>query len=235
MQTDAVCPNTGKNREGPSERPYGWVMAFCFAMASLGGCERTASTEVTIRGEPPCCPKPEQKANAATTPPVGFEPVEVAGVAGTNHGHAVVLANQEWALPIFVGESEGLSIELRLSGARFHRPLTHDLMDAMLQELDGHIESVRVEREPNSVFRSVIVLRHQETRSELDARTSDAIAMALGSHVPIFVRSTLLKRDGVRIDELHNHEQRAPSPPSSENPASDGAESEKPSRATMTL
>jgi bifunctional DNase/RNase len=203
--------------------------------ASLGGCERTAPTEVTIRGEPPCCPKPEQKENAAATPPVGFEPVEVAGVAGTGHGHAVVLANQEWALPIFVGESEGLSIELRLSGARFHRPLTHDLMDAMLQELDGHIESVRVEREPNSVFRSVIVLRHQDTRRELDSRTSDAIALALGSHVPIFVRSTLLERDGVRIDELHRQERGSPSPPSAESPESETPEPEKPSRATMTL
>jgi bifunctional DNase/RNase len=215
-------------------RPYRATIASCFVLAAFAlGCGRSEPTEVTIRGEPPCCAKHQPKANVPSTPPAGFEPVEVAGVAGTGHGHAVVLANQEWALPIFVGESEGLSIELRLSGARFHRPLTHDLLEAMLRELDGHIESVRVERDPHSVFRSVIVLSHGGRHSELDARTSDAIALALGSHVPIFVRSTMLQRDGVRLDELHHHERGEAKPESPGRPT--GPESVRPSRATMTL
>ncbi len=204
----------------------GAVIAGCIFVTSLvAGCEKSEPPEVTIHAEPPCCPTPGDKPDSTTKAPAGFEPVEVAGVAGTGHGHAVVLASEEWALPIFVGESEGLSIELRLAGARFHRPLTHDLLDEMLEVLGGHIESVRVEREPNSVFRSVIVLGHDGKHSELDARTSDAIALALGSHVPIFVRSVMLQRDGVRIDELRHHEQGPVQAPQSEQQV----------RGTMTL
>ncbi len=209
-------------------RALGAAGSLC-GLALASNCARSEHGDEQVSPEPPSRSSAPERGAApelsAAAPPRGFEPIEVAGVAGTSHGHAVVLTTREWALPILVGPTEGVSIELRLLGSRFHRPLTHDLIDAMLREFGAHVESVRVERAEQAVFHSVIVLRRDGKRSELDARTSDAIALALGSHVPIFVRSELLRRDGVRLDELHEHRE-APSTP-------DGLPSE--ARTTTTL
>jgi bifunctional DNase/RNase len=134
--------------------------------------------------------------------PEGFERASVVGVTSTERGHAIVLQAGQRALPIFVGESEGLSIQLRLSGEKFHRPLTHDLLDAALAELGGQIESVRVERYEEEIYYAVVVLRHDAERRELDSRTSDAIALALGHSVPIFVRTTVLDVSSVDLRGL---------------------------------
>lgn len=166
----------------------------------------------------PVLPSPPGRAelDATKSPdtPAGFEKADVVGVAPTQHGHAIVLQAGERALPIFVGESEGLSIQLRLAGERFHRPLTHDLMDSVLAELGGTIASVRVERYEEEIFYSVVVLEHHAERLELDSRTSDAIALALGHNVPIFVRTSVLDRGSVDLRNLlpHSAEETKPSP-----------------------
>ena len=93
-------------------------------------------------------------------------------------------------------------------------------MDALLEELGGSIESVRVERFEDNVFYSVVVLAHQSQRHELDSRTSDAIALALGHQVPIFVRSAVLDATSVALDSLL---------PLTEPSTPDGLEDERPS------
>lgn len=135
--------------------------------------------------------------------PEGFQLASVVGVTDTDRGQAIVLQAGHRALPIFVGESEGFSIQLRLSGERFHRPLTHDLMDAVLAELGGSIVSVRVDRYEEDIFYSVIVLEHDAERRELDSRTSDAIALALGHQVPIYVRTSVLESSSIDLHGLY--------------------------------
>lgn len=188
----------------------------CALALLLWGCQRSPSSEPSgadqesspTRGTFPPRPAPPTASAPASPPateeatPDGFELASVAGVAPTERGHAIVLRAGKRALPVFVGETEGLSIQLRLAGERFHRPLTHDLMDALLEELGGSIESVRVERFEDNVFYSVVVLAHQSQRHELDSRTSDAIALALGHQVPIFVRSAVLDATSVALDSL---------------------------------
>jgi uncharacterized protein len=149
----------------------------------------------------PASPSPTSPAVPAPAP-AGFERANVVGITATQRGHAIVLQAGERALPIFVGESEGLSIQLRLKGERFHRPLTHDLMDAVLEELGGTIESVRVERYEAEIFYSVVVLEHRAERREFDSRTSDAIALALGHDVPIFVRNSVLDSGSLELKDL---------------------------------
>lgn len=185
------------------------------ALAPLGGCTGHDDASEAAENEA----DPERPTSAKVEPPPGFERADVAGVAPTTRGHAVVLSSGDRALPIFVGQTEGLSIELRLMGGRFHRPLTHDLVDAMLADLGGRIESVRIEREQNAIYYSVVVLLHDGKRSELDARTSDAIALALGNGVPIFIARALLEQAGVRIDDLDDEGAPEPSAPSRVPPA----------------
>jgi len=130
--------------------------------------------------------------------------MNVAGIAPTPHGNAVVLSDQarRIGVPIFVGDSEALAIMLRLRGQSFERPLTHDLLDSVLRRLGGRITSVRVDSLKDNVFHATIVLAHAGQRSELDARASDAIALAVGNGAPIYVAGEVIRRAGIEIEGL---------------------------------
>jgi len=130
--------------------------------------------------------------------------MSVAGVATTTAGNAVVLldGDHKRALLIFVGDSEALSIELRLNHQTFPRPLTHDLFESALEKLGADVESVRVDRLVNNTFHGTVVLNEGTRKIELDARTSDAIALALGNGAPIYVAGDVLDRAGVDFDTL---------------------------------
>jgi len=106
------------------------------------------------------------------------------------------------ALPIFIGGTEALSIHLRLGKQKFTRPLTHDLFDASIAKLGGRVETVRVDKIENNVFLGTVVLSGSGGRFDLDARPSDAIAIALGSGAPIQVARDVLDRAGLDLDEI---------------------------------
>jgi len=162
--------------------------------------------------EPPSTGATGEEAAADTPPPGksngsvprGFIRVAVRGIAPTTQGNAVLLVDEKRgrAVPVFVGDSEALSIQLRLEKRRYARPLTHDLLDAMLARLGGRIDSVRVEKLENNVFFGIVVVRDGARRMELDARTSDAVALAVGSDAPIYVNERVLERAGVSLDDL---------------------------------
>lgn len=128
----------------------------------------------------------------------------VVGAAPVGAGHAVLLVDEaeRTAIPIFVGGSEGLSIELRLAKERYQRPLTHDLFDKALSDLDTRVHSARVVELKGGTYFAVLVLATRERTFELDARASDAIAMALGSGAPVFVAEKVFEQAGVALDAL---------------------------------
>jgi bifunctional DNase/RNase len=78
------------------------------------------------------------------------------------------------------------------------RPLTHDLLDAIVGELGGKIVKVQVDALVDGVFIGSVYLRHHggEVR-KLDARPSDAIALALGNDVPIYVQQAVIDEAGI--------------------------------------
>jgi bifunctional DNase/RNase len=110
--------------------------------------------------------------------------------------------DQRRAVPVFIGESEAFSIRLRLSEQHYPRPLTHDLLDSMVAKLGGKIEQVRVERVEEGAFVATVVLTRAGEVSELDARTSDAIALALGNRAPILMAEEVLKSSALDLDRL---------------------------------
>jgi len=173
------------------------------ALATTGA---SAATSSVVTAAPPKATSVKEPATAPPngTAPEGFVKVRVGGVAPTAQGNAVLLVDEGdvRAVPIFVGESEALSIRLRLERRRYIRPLTHDLLDDMLEELGGRIDSVRVEKLENDVFYGIVVVRDGPRRIELDARSSDAVALALGSGAPIFVARRVLERAGVDLDDV---------------------------------
>jgi len=150
--------------------------------------------------EPTGAPARPQK---RPTAPKGFVEVSVKAVIPTLQGNAVMLVDEQArrALLVFVGDTEALSIHLRLEREQYKRPLTHDLFDDVLGGLGARVHSVRVDRLDDDVFYGVVTIEKDQTRRDYDSRTSDAIALALGNNAPVFVAREVLNRASVKLDE----------------------------------
>jgi bifunctional DNase/RNase len=178
------------------------------AGAIVAGCSRHAPQEdlAAASAAPSIQQRGSPRPAAETEPPprAGYSLVSVAGVTQTEQGSAVVLVSSERkrAILIFIGSTEALSIELRLAKRSFPRPLTHDLFEAALDRLGARVESVRVDRVQDNTFHGTVVLREGKRRFELDARSSDAIALALGSGCAIRVANSVMDRVGVDLEQL---------------------------------
>ena len=94
--------------------------------------------------------------------------------------------NDGRVLPIWIGVVEASAIAFELEGIKLTRPMTHDLMRAAIMYLGGTIESVRIAELRGNTYHAVVVLAQGERRLEMDARPSDAIAIALRMQAPIF-------------------------------------------------
>lgn len=98
----------------------------------------------------------------------------------------------ESLLPIWIGVLEAASIVLALQGARMERPLTHDLFRDYLEQTAGTIEQVVVRDLIDNTYHACVVFAAAGARFELDARPSDAIALAIRFQAPILVEESVL-------------------------------------------
>lgn len=96
-------------------------------------------------------------------------------------------------LPIWIGVNEARAIAQRLEDVTPPRPNTHDLAQRLVEGLDGAVERVTVTELRESTYYAVIALRAGEGRIEIDSRPSDAIALALRTAAPVFVREALFE------------------------------------------
>ena len=140
--------------------------------------------------------KPMPKATGSGSAPDGFVRMFVAGVLTTDSGPAVVLRDRSETrlLPIWIGAAEAHAIQLRLERRRFPRPLTHDLLDHVMQELGGSLIKIQVDDLKGSTFVGKIFIKKGGEVTRLDARPSDSIALALGNQAPIYVSERVLNR-----------------------------------------
>lgn len=98
-------------------------------------------------------------------------------------------------LPIWIGPPEASAIAMELTGRRFQRPLTHDLLKTMIEALGGQVRKVAiVDLQDKTYFARVFLERGGELIA-IDARPSDSIALALRTQAPIFVKEDLLRED----------------------------------------
>ncbi len=94
-------------------------------------------------------------------------------------------------LPIVIGFLEAQTIMRRLSGETPPRPMTHDLFDSALYALGGEVAEVTVVSAENGVFFARVLIRQGNREIDLDARPSDALALAAGTEIPILVEDSL--------------------------------------------
>jgi len=107
----------------------------------------------------------------------------------------------ERVLPIWIGPGEASAIAMQLADMEFSRPLTHDLLVAVLNGLGGNLRKVIITRvEKNTYYAELIIHRNGEVIS-VDARPSDSIAVALRTEARIFAQDDLLEQATIEITE----------------------------------
>ena len=107
---------------------------------------------------------------------------------------------------VLIGESEAQSIALKLNNAHSPRPLSHDLMNSIIKKLNAHLFKVVIYDMVNDIFYAEIYLTQDEKTIIVDARTSDAVALAVRSDAPIFINSDILDIVGTIVDAEANEE-----------------------------
>ena len=103
-------------------------------------------------------------------------------------------------LPIWIGPWEASAIAMRLQGVTPERPLTHDLLGAVIGTLGARLERVVIVSLADETFHARLVLGTPDARVEVDARPSDAVALAVRLDAPIYAAAVVLDRAAKEMD-----------------------------------
>lgn len=136
-----------------------------------------------------------------------FLRVSIGGLVKDQRGNPVVLLRREdgdEVLPIWIGHSEALAIELQLRGEVFERPLTHDLLKTSVESLGASVVKVAITELKDNTFFAKLYLQRDNEIYAIDARPSDSIALALKTSADIYVAGDVFKNHNrlMRRDQL---------------------------------
>jgi bifunctional DNase/RNase len=102
--------------------------------------------------------------------------------------------NGKRSFPIVIGIVEIFAIDRRLKGLKPPRPMTHDLLDSVIKNLDVKIEKIVINDLRNHTFYAKIHLSSNGQTVEIDSRPSDAIALGVASNTPIYVAEHVFEK-----------------------------------------
>jgi hypothetical protein len=122
----------------------------------------------------------------------------------------VLLVDEEEsiALPIWIGQAEAMAIAMRLQGVQPPRPMTHDLLQNVLEQLSAKVTRIVVSDVRDATYFAEIHLARNGTALVIDSRPSDAIALALRTEAPIFVEDKVASQ-GILLRKNAEGEQRS--------------------------
>jgi bifunctional DNase/RNase len=144
---------------------------------------------------------------ACGDPPESADPVvrvQVDRVAWDSHDLPVVILAERHGprmLPIWIGIHEARSIAGKMRDEPAVRPNTHDLAERIIRDLEGELDRVVVSELRGHTYIARMEFRRDGRTVRIDARPSDAIAIALRADAPIYVSSSLLEEIPVAADE----------------------------------
>ena len=115
--------------------------------------------------------------------------------------YALILADEQdkYRIPIVIGMPEAQSIAIELEKIQTQRPLTHDLMKKLADELDAVLEEVYIYRVEMGIFYAELLYVTDKRVIKIDSRTSDAIALALRYGCPIYSSTEVIEKIGIRV------------------------------------
>jgi bifunctional DNase/RNase len=128
--------------------------------------------------------------------------IESVRVHMLSNRHVVILKDPEGDryLPIWIGAWEASAIAMRLQGLAAERPLTHDLFAAALDRLGVRVERVVINELTDETYHARIHLERDGVQVEVDARPSDALALAVRAEVPIYAADEVLAQAALAAD-----------------------------------
>lgn len=128
--------------------------------------------------------------------------IESVRVHMLSNRHVVILKDPDGDryLPIWIGAWEASAIAMRLQGLAAERPLTHDLFAAALDRLGVRVERVVISELSDETYHARIHLEREGVQVEVDARPSDALALAVRAEVPIFAAEDVLAQAALAAD-----------------------------------
>jgi bifunctional DNase/RNase len=124
--------------------------------------------------------------------------VETVGITETNFQPVVVLKEKggEAFLPIWIGPLEATAISVILEGVKPPRPLTPDLLCSIIYTMGASVDRIIINDFQDNIFYANIVINTNWIQMRIDARPSDAIAVALRVRAPIYVEKVILDNEG---------------------------------------
>jgi len=109
-------------------------------------------------------------------------------------------------LPIWIGPSEATAIAFALQGVVTARPMTHDLLKNLLEEVGVQVDRIVITELKDGTFYATIHLRQNGSAHEVSSRPSDAIALAVRVNVPIFANEDVLTEASIIIRDDEEQE-----------------------------
>ncbi len=111
-------------------------------------------------------------------------------------------------LPIWIGHPEAAAILMKLQGAQTPRPMTHDLLNDLLENLEAKCERVSVTELRDNTFYASITVSVNGAEIEIDSRPSDAIALAVRCSAPIFAAEEVIDESSIEFEhEVEDQEE----------------------------
>ena len=138
--------------------------------------------------------------------------MKVMGIAlDTRTGSPIVVLHEmdnRKALPIWIGSAEASAIIRRIENIEVSRPMTHDLIASIVEKTGGTIDRVEINDVEKETYYAIIYIKDKEGNEvEIDARPSDAIAVAIRVDAPIFVTANVLANGSVSCDAAKDEEE----------------------------
>jgi RNA polymerase sigma factor (sigma-70 family) len=130
-----------------------------------------------------------------------FDVVSVSDESSRKHALLLLDEQRRRVLPIFIGESEATAIALGVKKREFPRPMTYELIANLLEAAEVKVAEVQVESLRERTFYGVIKIQVGKRERNVDARPSDAIALAIRTECPILVSEEVMDRAGISVED----------------------------------
>lgn len=173
----------------------------------MGRCSVVIAVLLTLTGPVGASSVPPQRVESSG--PAEREKVQVEEVLAMSDGQFVVLLKTVAAparyLPIWIGASEAMAIRLKLDRQEPPRPLTLNLLESVMAGGKIELDEILIEAMSHGVFLGRITVHRGATKWSIDSRPSDAIGLAVGKDVPIWVSRTVLEDAAFEMKKSEEH------------------------------
>lgn len=133
-------------------------------------------------------------------------PAEVWTVARAEEGNAVLIrpVGSDIAVPIIIGQAEAQSIMIGMANHAMPRPMTHDLLLAVIEHLNASVSRIEITELKEGTFYARLVLSLNGKDLSVDSRSSDCIALAVRIKCPIYIDEHVVDEAGVSVNIIAN-------------------------------